>query len=60
MESLNSDVQTLYIQELLAPVFIGLDALLIGEIGLKKIGNTSFRVKELEFGTYSSKLIAAL
>ena len=38
IQSLDSDDLTLYIQELLAPVFIELEALLIGENDLKRLG----------------------
>ena len=44
IESLDIYGQMLYIWELLAPVFIGLKALLMVENGLNKHGNVSFRV----------------
>ena len=47
-QSLDSDDPMLHIQELLAPVFVGMEALLIGENGLKRLENVSYRVKELE------------
>ena len=47
-QSLDSDDPMLHIQEPLAPVFIGPEALLMGEHGLKRLENVSYRVKELE------------